>query len=365
MRLIMIYYAYVKTTTYRREVGRTGTGRGSRIPRPGRNARSAINTSSRTDGCDAEANRHCPRGGTSHRPPVANALPERDLRIVATSPWLGWTAPFADERAGGEGIPPAVAGTGGSRRDCGDVTTACRLGATAWAPCCRVSGLSATEPPRMEESCTRHTSSQKRPGRPGGVEKKLPETLASILKTDEVKGRQIRLMFQDEARFGRMVRIRRCWAPAPLRPKVANGYERQYVYVYGAVSPVAGELDWKICQEMNTDRMREFLQQVSTTHINDFIVMVVDGASSHKAKALTIPENIRLLRLPGYSPELNPQEHVWDELREKEFPNRVFDQLSAVIHQLESGLPRLCGNQEGLRSLTAWPWIVNLNLTAN
>ncbi|MFZ5493991.1 MAG: hypothetical protein ACOZE5_01470 [Verrucomicrobiota bacterium] len=51
-------------------------------------------------------------------------------------------------------------------------------------------------------------------------------------------------MFQDEARFGRMVRIKRCWAPAPLRPVVANGYERQFAYVYGAISPREGELDW-------------------------------------------------------------------------------------------------------------------------
>lgn len=88
MRLIVIYYAHVKTTTYRRKVGRTGKVRRSRIPRPGRNARSAINTSSRTDGCDAEANRHCTRGGTSHCPSAANALPERDLCIVATSSFV-------------------------------------------------------------------------------------------------------------------------------------------------------------------------------------------------------------------------------------------------------------------------------------
>jgi len=49
-------------------------------------------------------------------------------------------------------------------------------------------------------------------------------------------------MFQDEARFGRMVRPRRCWAPVPLRPVIDNGYERQFVYVYGAVSPLQG--DW-------------------------------------------------------------------------------------------------------------------------
>ena len=179
-----------------------------------------------------------------------------------------------------------------------------------------------------------------------------------------VASRPVRLMFQDEARFGRMVRPRRCWAPAPLRPEISNGYERQFVYVYGAVSPLQGQLDWRLCREMNTTRMGEFLIQVSQAHPTDLIVMVLDGASSHKAKDLAIPENIRLLALPPYAPELNPQEHIWDELREKEFPNRVFNHLDAVIRQLEDGLPRMAANPEGLRSLTAWPWIVRLNLNA-
>jgi hypothetical protein len=172
-------------------------------------------------------------------------------------------------------------------------------------------------------------------------------------------------MFQDEARFGRMVRIRRCWAPAPLRPSVSNGYERQFVYVYAAVSPIEGEMDWRISEKMNTEHMSAFLSQVSTAHPEDFIIMVLDGASSHKAKELQRPENIRLVGLPPYSPELNPQEHVWDELREKEFPNRVFNDLDAVIRQLHTGLPKLCSGHVALRSLTAWPWIVSLNLKAN
>jgi len=180
-----------------------------------------------------------------------------------------------------------------------------------------------------------------------------------------VASRPVRLMFQDEARFGCMVRPRRCWAPTPLRPVISNGYERQFVYVYGAVSPLQGQLDWRLCREMNTTRMGEFLTQVSQAHPTDLIVMVLDGASSHKAKDLVIPENIRLLALPPYAPELNPQEHVWDELREKEFPNRVFNHLDAVIRQLEDGLPRMAANSEGLRSLTAWPWIVRLNLNAH
>ena len=139
-----------------------------------------------------------------------------------------------------------------------------------------------------------------------------------------------------------------------------NGYEREFVYAYGAVSPRAGDLDWQICSQMNTQRMNEFLEQVGQKHFDDFIVMVVDGASSHRGKDLIVPENIRLLPLPAYSPELNPQEHLWDEIREKEFPNRVFDSLDGVKKQLKSGLTRLARDRNCVRSITAWPWIVTL-----
>jgi len=127
-------------------------------------------------------------------------------------------------------------------------------------------------------------------------------------------------MFQDEARFGRMVRPKRCWA-APWRPVVSNGYEREFIYAYGAVSPHEGELDWQLCREMNTIRMGQFLARISQAHPTEFILIVLDGTSSHKAKDLVVPENIRLLALPPYAPQLNPQEHIWDELLMKHTPS--------------------------------------------
>ena len=171
-------------------------------------------------------------------------------------------------------------------------------------------------------------------------------------------------MFQDEARFGRMARIRRCWSPAPIRPVVDNGHEREFTYVYGAVSPKEGELDRMLCPKMDTERMSHFLAQVSAAHPEEFMLMVIDGASSHVAKALVVPENIRLYRLPPYAPELNPQEHLWDELREKEFPNRVFGDMAGVTRQLEEGLPRLAGDHQRIRSICSWPSIVSLILIA-
>lgn len=198
------------------------------------------------------------------------------------------------------------------------------------------------------------------------MEKKtLPEKLAAVLSADIVRERPIRLMFQDEARFGRMARIRRCWAPASLRPVVCNGYEREFTYVYGGVSPLQGQLDWSLSAQMNTVQMSAFLSQVSQAHAEEFIVMVVDGASSHKARELVVPENIRLIPLPSYSPELNPQEHIWDEVREKAFPNLVLDQMAVVVERLKQGMGSLGADAGRVRSLTAWPWIVSLNLKAN
>jgi transposase len=111
---------------------------------------------------------------------------------------------------------------------------------------------------------TRHPKSD--PAVQEAWKKKLPEDLGALLKPEVVKGRKVRLMLQDEARFGRMVKIRRCWAPAPVRPMVDNSYEREFTYVYGDVSPVEGEWDWMLCDKMNTEQMREFLAQVSAAH---------------------------------------------------------------------------------------------------
>jgi transposase len=170
-------------------------------------------------------------------------------------------------------------------------------------------------------------------------------------------GKRPRLMFQDEARFGRMAKPKRCWAPRGMRPVMPNGYEREFTYVYGAVSPLEGEMEYCICDKMNTENMGVFLTQVSERYPDDYVLMVVDGASSHKAKALAIPSNISLITLPPYAPQLNPQEHVWDELREKNFPNKVFSTMEDVLTQLKTGLQKMCANAASITALTAWPWI--------
>ena len=167
----------------------------------------------------------------------------------------------------------------------------------------------------------------------------------------------VRLIFQDEARFGRMSDPRACWAPAPARPVVGLALVREFRYEYAAVSPCNGGLDYMTAAKMNTENMSRFLKQVGETHNEDFIVMILDGAPSHRGKELEVPENMALLFLPPYSPELNPVERLWNVLRRDYFANKVFDSLGAAILQAEHGLANMASNKEALKSLTNWPWI--------
>jgi hypothetical protein len=169
----------------------------------------------------------------------------------------------------------------------------------------------------------------------------------------------VRVMFQDEARFGRLSDPRRCWAPAPLRPTVRVALVREYTYAYGAVSPRDGALDWMLAPKSDTINMAAFLRHVSQRHPEDFVLMVLDGAPSHRAQGLRIPGNMALVRLPAYSPELNPAERLWDEIREKEFANRVFESLGAAMAQAARGLKRLEDSAPALQSLTGWDWILS------
>jgi transposase len=133
---------------------------------------------------------------------------------------------------------------------------------------------------------------------------------------------------------------------------------QEYTYAYAAVSPADGVLDSLILPQVNGACMQIFLDEVATRHPSDRIVMVLDGAGWHKSQRIRLPANLRLLTQPPYSPELNPVEHLWDDLREKSFHNRVFESLDALEDHLVSALRTMENDRDRARSITAWPWII-------
>lgn len=175
----------------------------------------------------------------------------------------------------------------------------------------------------------------------------------------------MRLMFQDEGRFGLLGTPRRCWAPHNMRPVVGARLQRKYIYAFSAVSPHDGVMDSLVLPWVSAETMSLFLAEVAQRHAEEFILMVMDQAGWHLAGALAVPPNMRLIFLPPYSPELNPAEHIWESLREDCFANHVFADLDAVERELTKGLADLEAKPDQTRSMTGFRWITSISLNAS
>ena len=172
------------------------------------------------------------------------------------------------------------------------------------------------------------------------------------------RGRRLRIMFADEARFGRMNRPRPCWAPIGIRPEVASQLIREYVYLYGAVSPKDGTCLYLIMPAPDTECFQIFLDILAKKYPRQLILLFVDGAGNHQSDELVIPANIMLHPLPPYSPELNPQENIWDEMREKIFKNYALKSMDEVYDKLDEAVFYIERNPKLVKSITSFPYIV-------
>jgi transposase len=144
----------------------------------------------------------------------------------------------------------------------------------------------------------------------------------------------LRISFADEARFGRMNRPRPCWAPDGTRPQLACQLVREYVYLYGAVSPKDNTCVYLILPAPDTQCFEIFLETLAKKYPRQFILLFVDGAGNYHGDDLDVPAKIMLHFLPPYSPKLIPQETLWDETREKIFKNYALKSMMRSTQSL-------------------------------
>jgi len=170
------------------------------------------------------------------------------------------------------------------------------------------------------------------------------------------------LLFQDEARFGRISDGRRWWAPLPWRPVVGRQQVRQYLNTFVAVSPFDGARASLLCRDVDAWVMSSFLAHVAQTFRRDFCIMVLDGAGWHIAHDLEVPARMHLEFVPPHSPELNPVEPIWDYVREHYTGNHVFTTLGRVEGRLCHAFHALDATPTLVRSLTLFDWIEQANL---
>jgi hypothetical protein len=149
------------------------------------------------------------------------------------------------------------------------------------------------------------------------------------------RGGNARVFFMDEARFGQQGTTTRVWAPRGTRPTAVKQTRYEWVYLYAAVEPSTGVSVALQAPLVNTQTMNVYLKMLSDElGPKDHAILIMDGAGWHKSRGLTVPENITILILPPYSPELNPVERLWAYLRSHYLSNRVFDDYQ---HLLDAG----------------------------
>jgi hypothetical protein len=102
----------------------------------------------------------------------------------------------------------------------------------------------------------------------------------------------------------------------------------------------------------NTDMFNIFPDQVGTDFRDYKLIIEVDQAGWHKSTTLKIPDNIALIEQPSHSPQLNPVEHIWDEVREKFLNNKIHQSMEELIVRLAIGLKTIANFGEKLTSMT-------------
>jgi transposase len=107
----------------------------------------------------------------------------------------------------------------------------------------------------------------------------------------------------------------------------------------------------------DTECFQIFLETLANKYPRQLILLFVDGAGNHHSDELEVPANIMLHFLPPYSPELNPQENLWDEIREKIFKNYALKSLDEVYAKLEEAAVYIERNPALVKSITSFPYI--------
>ncbi len=141
--------------------------------------------------------------------------------------------------------------------------------------------------------------------------------------------RSVNIYFQDESRFGLMTHIGRCLTSRGVKPIVKYKHCFENTYLYGAFSPINGDAFVYEIPGISSDIFYEYIKALSLHNPDELKIVVIDNAGFHSLKDYDIPENIVLLRIPPYSPELNPSEKMWAYIKQS-YKNKLFESLKDI-----------------------------------
>ena len=175
----------------------------------------------------------------------------------------------------------------------------------------------------------------------------------------EKQSPSIRLFCQDESRFGILPVVQRRITACGVKPVATVDYQYDWFYLYGAVEPRTGERLFLELPRLTAECFQIFIDELAATFADTLNVMVLDNGRFHHAKSLVIPDNVVLMFLPPYSPELNPIERLWQDIKLKLFSNTY-----QTLEQMQQQLSQILGTftKTAMAKITAFSYFIN---TAN
>ena len=182
---------------------------------------------------------------------------------------------------------------------------------------------------------------------------------------EAARGKSLEIWFQDEARIGQHSAkqgfvagtLTRVWAKRGSRPRAPRDQRYEWAYIVGAVCPQRGKTAALVLPCANAEAMNLHLAEISKqVSIGAHALLILDGAGYHQKAALEIPQNMTLLHLPPYSPELNPAENIGEYLRGNKLANTVYETYHEIVDKACEAWMFFANDKERIASITTRDW---------
>jgi transposase len=183
----------------------------------------------------------------------------------------------------------------------------------------------------------------------------FPEEVKAI--EGKIKNKKIEIWWQDESRVGQQGSLSRVWAAKGTRPRVVRQRQFLNTYIFGACCPDKDKGCALILPECHTGMMQLHLDEISKNVEDEYhAIIIMDRASWHTTEALNIPNNLSLLPLPAYSPELNPMEQVWQKIKAEHLTNTTFKNYEDIVERCSNAWNSFCDEDGNIKQLCSRAW---------
>jgi transposase len=168
---------------------------------------------------------------------------------------------------------------------------------------------------------------------------------------------KVDIWLQDEARFGQQNTTTRLWAPKGTRPRAVKQQQFEYAYLFGSVCPSRGIGEAIVVPWVNKDAMSQHIKQISNaTEKGRHAVVIMDGASWHAEDVASDFDNVSIIKLPPYSPELNAIEQVWSWMRQHHLANQAFKNYEEIVDKVCHAWNCFLDNSQRVRKMCSRSW---------